>query len=242
MSASLLDCGFSVSFESNVNDLVSCRSAKRSGAVTPFFDPEVCGLDESRFFWLKLCSQDHSTVGIEAFRFDHVATSLFDWAPSYHIGLYMRRKELCVPTFIAPPAASKTREIRGNLVYHGELWIDPRVRNRKVLDAFTKLGLVLSYLKWNADAIWALTSEQMATHGHAHRMGYAHVESGFLRWDWAPEGNPTAEYLLLSDRSALEHIILEANLKDAAAASPVFQESAQVLPFRQLEYPQEQVL
>jgi hypothetical protein len=245
LSDQLKQFGYRFSLSNSFDDLVHCRLSRRSGNITPFFDPEVSGLEPSRFFWVKLSNAGAAAVGLQAFRCDDVTTSLLDWAPTYHIGLYMRRKELCVPTFATPPASSRTHGIRGRLVYHGELWLDPHIRNRNVLNAFARLGIILSYVKWNADAVWALASQQMATHGHAHRMGYSHVESGFLKWDWAPEGNPLAEYLLLSERHGIEHIISEVNLShtnETEADNPKHREQAQVLPFRLSEYQREQVL
>jgi hypothetical protein len=241
LSKELEELGFKVSTSSNISDLVACRVNRRGSQITPFFDPEVSGLGTDRFFWMKLTGGKTAIAGIQAFRCDVVSTSLSDWAPAYHIGLYMRRKELCVPTFATPPSSSKTQDVKGRLVYHGELWLDQHIKNRKVLNLFTRLGMILSYLKWNADAIWALASQQMASHGHAHRMGYSHVESGFLKWDWAPEGNPLAEYLLLSERLGIEHVIAETN-NHASEATAGFQESAKVLPFKLSEYLQEKVL
>jgi hypothetical protein len=148
-------------------------------------------------------------VGLQAFRHDFIDTNLGDWAPSYIIGLYMRLKELMVPTFSSAPGKTVADRLRGRLVYHGELWIDPHVKNRKVLDAFTRLGLVLSVIKWHPDAIWALTAEKMALHGHPTRMGYSMVEGGFLRWEWAPDDNPMVEWLLVAERKALVQIVQE---------------------------------
>lgn len=241
LSRELEDLGYSISTSSSINDLESCRVNRRGSQITPFFDPGVSGLATDRFFWMKLASEKTAIAGIQAFRCDVVNTSLADWAPAYHIGLYMRRKELCVPTYAAPPPSSKTQGVKGTLVYHGELWLDQVIKNRKVLNCFTRLGMILAYAKWNADAIWALASQQMASHGHAHRMGYSHVESGFLKWDWAPEGNPLAEYLLLSERLGIEHIITETN-GELSESNAVAQKSAKVLPFKLSEYLQEQVL
>jgi hypothetical protein len=245
LSSLLESWGYSVSLNNNINDLLACRASKREGNITPFFDPEVCGLNSERFFWLKISTPEIPVAGIQAFRCDVVDTSLLDWAPSYHIGLYMRRKELCVPTFSAPAASSIAHRIKGKLVYHGELWLDNHTRHRKVLDTFTRLGMLLSYIRWNPDAVWALTNQQMASHGHPHRMGYGHVESGFLKWDWAPEGNALTEYLLVSDRQALEHIVEEITMgqeADPKSKPQVAADRGQILPFRLFEYRQEQFL
>jgi hypothetical protein len=241
LSRQLAGLGYRIASSSNAAQLASSRQSSRGGLVTPFFDENVSGLDANRFFWLQLSDERGAIVALQAFRCDLVTTSLADWAPTYHIGLYMRRKELCAPSFVELPQSSRTHKIRGRVVYHGELWVDPHVRNRKVFNAFTRAGIILAYIKWNADAVWALAAEQMATHGHPQRMGYSQVESGFLKWDWAPPGNPLLEYLLLSERSAIEHLIMETAADKKAEDEPegAAQEPAQILPFKLPEYQQE---
>jgi hypothetical protein len=201
--------GFSVSTSSSIEGLNDCKKVVRNKSVTPLFDGDVAGLTRGRMMWLALKARNGNVVGLQAFRHDYVDTSLGDWAPSYIIGLYMRLKELMVPTFSSASEKTVADTLRGRLVYHGELWIDSQVKNRKVMDAFTRLGLVLSVIKWNPDAIWALTAEKMALHGHPTRMGYSTVEGGFLRWEWAPDDNPMVEWLLVAERKALGQIVQE---------------------------------
>jgi hypothetical protein len=134
---------------------------------------------------------------------------LADWGPSFIIGLYMRRQELLMPSHATPPRHSVAERLRGKLVYHGELWVDRGVKSRKVIELYSRLGLVLALIKWNPDAIWALASHQMATHGHSARMGFTYLERGFLRWQWNAEGIDPVEYLGVADRLSLEQMIEE---------------------------------
>jgi hypothetical protein len=209
LSAEIEELGCQISIESDVQELNSARIVARGDAVSPFFDPVVAGLDPDRFFWMKLTSTDGNVVGMQAYRYDYVDTSLADWGPTLTIGLAMLRQELMIPTHSAPPESSVAERIRGRLVFHGEFWIDPHMRNRKLLDSFSRLGMILSYLKWNPDAVWALSSNRMATHGHPNRMGYTYMERGFLRWQWATDGIDLVEWLNIAERHSIEQMLNE---------------------------------
>ena len=203
------DC--SISVETAVDEFDSTRFALRGEHVSPFFDPVVSGLTEDRFFWMKLTATDGTIMGLQAYRYDFVDSSLADWGPTLTIGLAMRRQEIMLPTHAQPPKSSIAERIRGRLVYHGEFWIAPHARNRKLLDAFSRLGMILSYLKWDPDAVWALSSNRMATHGHPNRMGYTYMERGFLRWQWASDGIDLVEWLNVAERHSIEQMLNEMN-------------------------------
>lgn len=209
MVTDLRNNGYSVSVNSDMKKLDQTKLAVRGYRVGPMHDSEVCNFDRERAFWMQLEDIDGTPVGLQAFRHDHIDTSLADWLPNYMIGVYMRRQELMVPSHSNAPMGSVAESLRGNLVYHGELWLAKHVKARNVFDSFTRLGLFLSAIKWNPDAIWALTSEQMARHGHLGRIGYTTVERGILRWQWASRDVDSVEYLAVVDQNALENIVHE---------------------------------
>ncbi len=209
IAAQIEEIGCSISVETDIVELNTARLALRGEQVSPFFDPEVSGLTDERFFWMKLTATDGSIIGLQAYRYDFVDSSLADWGPTLTIGLAMRRQEIMLPTHAAPPKSSIAERIKGRLVFHGEFWIAPQVRNRKLLDSFSRLGMILSYLKWDPDAIWALSSNRMATHGHPNRMGYSYMERGFLRWQWATDGIDLVEWLNIAERHSIEQMLNE---------------------------------
>jgi hypothetical protein len=209
MVTDLRSNGYSISVSNDLKKLDQTKLAVRGYRVGPMHDPEVCNFDNERAFWMQLEDGDGTPVGLQAFRHDHIDTSLADWLPNYMIGVYMRRQELMVPSHSNAPMGSVAENLRGNLVYHGELWLAKHVKARNVFDSFTRLGLFLSVIKWNPDAIWALTSEQMARHGHLGRIGYTTVERGILRWQWASKDVDSVEYLAVVNQNALENIVHE---------------------------------
>jgi hypothetical protein len=120
-----------------------------------------------------------------------------------------------VPAFAKPPEGSIAERLTGKLVYHGELWMAKQLKSRKAFEVFSRLGLILSVIKWQPDAIWGLASAQMAGHGHLTRVGYTILERGFLRWQWASEGIDPVEYLVAAELASLESMINEMTAKEA---------------------------
>jgi hypothetical protein len=199
--------GFNVEVSSDFQLFNEVKLVVRQKPLSPLFDPAINDFAEERAFWMRLTNDAGETVALQAYRNDAVATSLADWCLPYMIGLYVRRNELLVPTQTQPPVGSIARRLRGNLVYHGELWVDRQFRPRSLTDTFSKLGMLLALIKWQPDAVWALTSHAMATHGYSYRLGYSYMERGFLRWQWLSEGMDEVEYLCVAEREALEQYL-----------------------------------
>lgn len=206
LKTSLQHIGTSLTYSSDAALFKAVKRAARDEAATPFFDPETSRLEADRFFWMHLVDNEKATVALQAFRLDVVADSLATWAPILTIGLYMNSGEFLIPSGKLPLSGSAAEHVSGRLVYHGELWIRKNWRIKGTFNSFTRLGLLLATAKWNPDGIWALTSPQMATHGHPIRMGYPYVEPGFLRWNWQGDKIPAEEWLLLADRNALARL------------------------------------
>ena len=202
--------GFTVSISTDFAAFAATRSKMRGGApVCPLFDPAANALPSDKGFWMKLAGPEGSTCGLQAFRADFVEPSLADWALGWMIGIYLKRSELIIPAAVAQVDSSIAQRISGVVVYHGELWIEPSCRRRSLMEPFSRMGVLLSYLRWRPAAVWALSSEQMALKGQMTRMGYGYMERGFMRWRFLPENADASEWLSIADRKSLEQLISE---------------------------------
>ncbi len=204
----LRDLGLTPSMSADLAVFAALRLELRKEVVSPFFDPAVNDTSGNRFFWMKLTGSD-GIIGLQAFRIDTVDSCLAHWAPSYIIGLYMRRGEVLMPLHPTPPRGSISERINGRVVYHGEIWIDRNIRNRRISQIFCRLGMLLAFVRWNPDAMWGLGSQSMATHGHFNRMGYSYLERGFFRWQWVAEGIDPVEWIVVAERTGLEQLVEE---------------------------------
>ena len=205
----LADLGVTAHISSDLAAFDKAKLAARGIPVAPMHHFSTGVFDRERAFWMYLTDGNGAVVGLQAFRFDTIDTHLADWCVNYMIGVYMRRQELMVPSHSKPPEGSVSQRLTGDLVYHGEIWIEKQIKNRKVFELFVRLGLMLALIKWQPDAIWGLASAQMAGHGHFTRVGYTILERGFLRWQWASEGVDPVEYLVAVERDSLEAMVEE---------------------------------
>jgi hypothetical protein len=210
----LLALGYTVSLHEDMTRLDGAVRRARSRSVSPMHNPQACDFSGNRAFWMSLEDRFGETVGIQAFRCDQIETSLADWCAPYMIGIYMRCSEIMIPSPLRPSADSIANTLSGSLVYHGELWLHKKNRSRRVFDCFSRLGLLLSVIRWNPEAIWGLSGEQMARHGHPYRIGYSTIEKGFLKWEWASEGIDPVEYLNVVTRKGLQQLVDEMGVKE----------------------------
>lgn len=206
----LKERGVTASFSTDFAKFSALRSKLRGGEpVAALFDPEASALTSDKGFWMALATPDGRTLALQAFRADVAEPSLADWALGWVLGIYLKRSELIIPEHVAPPANSVAKRISGVVVYHGELWIEPSFRQKSLMEPFSRMGVLLSYLRWRPSAVWALNSELMALKGQMTRMGYGYMERGFMRWRFMPGSAEASEWLSIADRESLEQLIGE---------------------------------
>jgi hypothetical protein len=203
------ELGLNIQYSSDFEKLGETRLKARGDRVSPMFDPSISQLDEDRAFWMGAFDDDGQAISIQAFRLDIVLPNLAEWALGWMAGLYIKRQELVLPSALQPPAHSRSRLLKGALVYHGEMWTEKTFKKREWFELFPKLGMLTALVKWQPDALWALTGKSFATHGYVTRSGYAHQERGFLQWEWEPRGADNVEWLIIAERSHLEFLIAE---------------------------------
>lgn len=192
------------------SDMAAFNEAKKKSRgfeVAPMHHHEVGVFTHERAHWLCLKDKDGRIVGLQAFRCDEIDTNLSDWCVTYMIGAYMRRQELMVPSHAKPAKGSISEKLSGKLVYHGELWVEKHHRNRDVIEHFVRLALVLTYIKWQPDAIWCLAGARIVERGHLSRAGYNMLELGFMRWQLASHDIDPFEYLYVLERHAVETMV-----------------------------------
>lgn len=206
----LAAAGFSVSISTDFAAFAAIRAKSRGGApVAPLFDPAASALPSDKAFWMRLDGPEGRPQGLQAFRADFAEPSLAEWALGWMLGIYLKRSELIIPAAVAQVDNSIAKRIKGVVVYHGELWIEPSCRRRSLMEPFSRMGVLLSYLRWRPAAVWALSDEPMALKGKMTRMGYGYIERGFMRWRFVPENAVASEWLSIADPASLEQLISE---------------------------------
>ncbi len=204
--------GIDYSVHSSMEYFADVKLRARSLVVSGMFNPRLWEFNDANGFWMSLQNINgakeekksgiklENLIGLQAFRLDVVETNLREW------GAHVAEKSALfdLPTSILSGTAdyeSLAADVSGKCCYHGEIWIDVSVRNRRIFELFAKAGLLEAYRTFEPVVVWGLASQQMAVHGHFTRIGYSYAERGFLKWQLAPDGIDPVEYLfLLKDR------------------------------------------
>jgi hypothetical protein len=202
-----LEHGLSFRISSDFAELARQRRKLRNSDVSPMFDLAASRTLADRAFWMSATDLQGDIIGLQAFRLDEAQPNLADWVLGWMMGLYAKRHEMIIPKTLQPPEHSLSHLIRGKVVYHGELWVDKH--NKGCFPVFPRLGMLLALVKWQPEAVWALTGQAMATRGHMVRMGYGHLEQSFLTWDWEPHGAEHTEWIGIAERRHLEFSVAD---------------------------------
>ena len=209
LDQALQNQGLKVIVDGDMAAFAETKRKARGFNPAPMHDHTVCDFSGDRGFWMGLENSEGRIVGLQAYRCDKVDISLAEWCANYMIGVYMRRSEMLVPAHSHSPKNSVAQKLNGLLAYHGEVWIDKSVKGKEVVADFSVMGHLLALLKWNYDAVWALTSQTIATRGYPGRMGYPLIERGFLRWQWHSDDIEPIEYLTVAERHHIENLVEE---------------------------------
>lgn len=76
----------------------------------------------------------------------------------------------------------KISRISGKVVYHGEMWLRPDLRDNATATLLNRLGMLIAVREWDPDAIFGLMSWLLAWRGFNMRIGYHHSEPMTLSW------------------------------------------------------------
>jgi hypothetical protein len=76
------------------------------------------------------------------------------------------------------------QRIRGDVVYHGDLWWaeGPLYRGTGITPLMARLMAALTYLKWSPDYVFGIVGDSMAYRGLGVRESYSHNEPDVLSW------------------------------------------------------------
>lgn len=208
------DLGYTFNLSTDFKELAAVKKALRDTEISPMFDLAVDSHLSEIAFWIKATSEQGEICGLQAYRLDFASPNLAEWVLGWMMGLYARRREMIIPRQALPPDNSLTSLIRGKVVYSGEVWVS-RNAKKGLSEAFARLGVLLAFIKWNPDAIWALTSTSMATRGFMLRAGLGYIEPSFLTWLWSPAGASDEEWISVAPRRHLEFLVSEMSAKEA---------------------------
>lgn len=171
------------------------------------FDPDGDMHGASDAFWIAGFSEDGDLLHSQALQLQELGgRSIAD-----HIAEYLDQQEPAKPPVfqksIRAKAGPHAKRIRGNVVYHGEMWIAEALRDRATASLVNRLGMYMAVREWNPDCIFGLMSWALACNGFGSRIGYMHTEALALTWDRRDQKSQYQVWSVYMERDDIEFLL-----------------------------------
>ena len=175
----------------------ACKDLEGKDAIAAPFDGAHFDIAPRDGFWI-LGWHEGRVIHIQAMRRDSLEgiTLAAHWGKQFariHAGVLGKRH--------APGAF----EITGNVVYHGELWIEPAARSQGMAPLCCKLAHALAMIKWAPDYIYAFMSDKLIRCGFHVREGFAKCHPRAIDWVETPSDVDPADWLVWNSMEDLLH-------------------------------------
>lgn len=205
------ELGVTLRTSSDFNEFAQVREEVRGKKLWPYVDPAINDLNSDNALWVQ-GMLGNKTVYLHAFRCDTVDSDFRNWCINLSYGLHARAGyEVSILEPHRPPS-DRVRNLRGRLCLQAELWVGGSGHKFKwrALDLLPRIGVLLAYIQWQPEAIWALVNPKDVARGGVHRAGNPHTEPDFLVWTRPPDGlDYDRESLSTLNKSELETMIGE---------------------------------
>lgn len=171
------------------------------------FDPDGVLNKSKKSFWLCGYAKDGELVSTQA-------AQLLDLRRSSVAAYLAKNKMDYVPA--APPVIPKTVRtvhgprascLRGRVVYHGEMWLHPKFRDRGTAHLVVRFGVLCLAYAWNPDAVFGLMNWALASEGFGVRAGYNHHEPLTMSWERKDARKEHQVWAVYADREDLQFMI-----------------------------------
>lgn len=116
-------------------------------------------------------------------------------------------------------AGPGARVMKGDVVYHGEFWLDPEGGNYRGSGLSGVLGryaFLTAMARWAPDYIFGFMAQTVAFKGFAARHGYMHSEPGALRWFRKDSDLPLEGLMVYMTREDIRYL-MSLSVQDLAA-------------------------
>lgn len=178
--------------------------------VAPMFDPAVQQLDPEKTFWLTASAPSGEVVHTQAIQLldledktlgEHLTARLGDYRPHGNkLDLDKSRARQTVAT----------SNLRGQVCYHGELWIKGGkngYRGGCLTALLPRLMLAMAMRRWRPDYIFGVMEPGAACKGLAAREGYMHLEQGSVLWHDPGSSEPFEEWIVWLGKQDIPHLL-----------------------------------
>lgn len=102
------------------------------------------------------------------------------------------------------PAA---RRIKGNVCYHGDLWLSSDYRGTGLVNVLARFSLATALLRWEPDYVVGFMERPLAFKGLAEREGYMHSEPGAMNLHRNGSDQVMEGFMVWMAREDISHLL-----------------------------------
>lgn len=162
-----------------------------------FFD-----LHGSNAFWIGVLDGEGQVASLQAAKLEDLRDR-----PLARFWQQQQRRIFADPAGGAPrfgeDHAADAFELRGRIVYHGNLWLRRDLRGKGLAEKLTQMGFLVALLKWQPDWLYGLMAEASALKGFGLRVGYRRFAPRGTHWIIPPAHIRPDDWLVWSSRGDL---------------------------------------
>ncbi|WP_417683752.1 hypothetical protein [Roseibium sp.] len=177
-----------------------------SFSLTEQFSPRLFDLSPDNAFYLLVRAPGGRVASVQAARLDHLTgISLAEFWQSQQKRIYCdpyRDQAPRLGTMHCPDAF----DITGKCVYHGNMWLSPAWKGKRLGQPLCRLGQLIAYAKWPFDYIYCFIESALVSKGFAAHQGYSHIAPAGTDWIKVPEHIHADDYLCWNRPRDLDHL------------------------------------
>ncbi len=179
---------------------VTCDELQGKGYLSEPFHPQYMDIIPSNALLMVGEDADGQIVHVQAMRRDDLSgCTLADfWMKN------LRRIHGGEIGQVHCPAAQK---ITGQVIYHGEMWVDPELRKYKLAATLARLAQAIALLRWNPDFIYGFVDSKLTQRGFPVREGYQHISPAGTDWRRSPDNINGDDWLVWNAREDLRWMV-----------------------------------
>ncbi len=166
---------------------------------------------EENAFWFRIFHgkdpKKGKLVGLVGARQDHLGSGeIYRMLTQQMLRLYGREGRISNITHKLPPVFE---EVKGSVVYIGDLFISKPFRGKEHLDKRALLFLVFitAQIKWSFDWLYAFVREEHGERGYLVTYGFTRVYLAAMLWKDPPKERSSSDQLACIDRTDLTYLV-----------------------------------
>ncbi len=171
------------------------------------FDPSGDMHGASDAFWVAGFSEDGDLLHTQALQLQCLRGRTIADHVSDYLHVHMPTSPPVIQGTVRARAGPKTKRISGDVVYHGEMWLAPHLRDKSTASLLNRLGMYLAVREWDPDCIFGLMSWALACDGFNTRIGYMHTETMTLTWDRSDNKSQYQVWAVYMERDDIDALL-----------------------------------